>query len=288
MTLQQGVMLGMQGSIMLTVLGFGLNASMADALFLAKRPALLARSLLAMFVFVPIIAVAADRLLELNHTVEVVLVALAISPTPPLLPRKLAKAQASADYKVGLLVAVSVLAIVLVPLWAWLLQFVFGRTFEVSPEAIGFVVCKMILLPLAIGIALRALAPGVARRVTAPIAVAATVLFLVCVALLSVHALPAAFSVIGSGAAMAFAAFVVVGLAVGHFLAGPPREHRAVLALASACRHPAIALSIAQANFPDEPRLSATIVLYLLIAMACTAPYVAWQRRASSAASSHA
>ena len=56
----------------------------------------------------------------------------------------------------------------------------------------------------------------------------------------------------------------------------------AVLALSPAARHPAIALAIAKTNFPDEPFLAATIVLYLLVVTVLAIPYVKWRRRSAS------
>jgi BASS family bile acid:Na+ symporter len=76
---------------LLTVFGFGLRASFDDVLYLFHRPGLLGRSLLAMFVIMPIVAVALLRLFDAPRNVEIVLVALAISPIPPLLPKKLPK-----------------------------------------------------------------------------------------------------------------------------------------------------------------------------------------------------
>jgi BASS family bile acid:Na+ symporter len=86
-------------------------------------------------------------------------------------------------------------------------------------------------------------------------------------------------SLVGNGSIVAMAAFVVIGLAVGHALGGPSAEHRLVLALSTASRHPAIALAIAKANFPDEPHLGATIILYLLVSLLIGVPYQIWQNR---------
>jgi BASS family bile acid:Na+ symporter len=72
-------------------------------------------------------------------------------------------------------------------------------------------------------------------------------------------------------------AFVVIGLVVGHLLGGPVPEHSIVLALSTVTRHPAIALSIASANFPDE-RFGGTILLYLIVAALVGMPYLKWQR----------
>ncbi|MNW21381.1 hypothetical protein D3C71_2222690 [compost metagenome] len=54
-----------------------------------------------------------------------------------------------------------------------------------------------------------------------------------------------------------------------------------MLALSTASRHPAIALAIAKTNFPDEPFLAATIVLYLLVVTLLALPYVKWRRRSA-------
>jgi bile acid:Na+ symporter, BASS family len=61
-------------------------------------------------------------------------------------------------------------------------------------------------------------------------------------------------------------------------MGGPDPNQSVVLALSSACRHPAIALSIAAANFPDE-HFGGTILLYLIVNAIVGIPYVEWQRR---------
>jgi len=50
--------LAFQVSILCTVFGFGLKATLEDLLYLIRRPGLLARSLLAVFVIMPLFAVA--------------------------------------------------------------------------------------------------------------------------------------------------------------------------------------------------------------------------------------
>ena len=52
-----------------------------------------------------------------------------------------------------------------------------------------------------------------------------------------------------------------------------------VLALATASRHPGVALAIATANFPQETRVMGVILLYLLISVIVEVAYLAWWRR---------
>ena len=116
MTLQQAVVLGLQASIFLTVLSFGLAATFDDVLYLTRRPGLLARSLLAMLVIMPIVTVIIRLVFALEPGVEIALVALALSPVPPLLPGKEQKAGGHAAYALGLMVVAGLLSIITLPL----------------------------------------------------------------------------------------------------------------------------------------------------------------------------
>jgi BASS family bile acid:Na+ symporter len=141
------------------------------------------------------------------------------------------------------------------------------------------VVVFMTLLPLVAGVIVRAAAPAVAERLQKPAGLVAAVLLILGVGALLVGALPLIAGVIDSSTLVAIAAFVVVGLAAGHMLGGPQPEHATVLALSTTSRHPAIALAVAKINFPNEPYLGATILLYLIVLAVITVPYVARQRR---------
>jgi bile acid:Na+ symporter, BASS family len=280
MTLQQAVMLALQASILLTVFGFGLQATLHDVQYLLRHPGLLARSLLAMFMVMPVIAVVLGQAFELRPLVQIALIALAISPVPPLLPGKEGKAAGHAAYALSLMGLVSLLSIVVVPLSIAVLGRYYGRSFAMPLAPIARVVVTMTLLPLATGLACRALVPGVAARLARPIKVVATVLLLAGVVAILVATMPAFIQLVGSGSVLTMAAFVVGGLLVGHWLGGPNGDEATVLALSTATRHPAIALAVAKANFPDEPLLGATILLYVVVATLVSVPYVVLRRRA--------
>ena len=279
MTLQQAVLLTLQVSVLLTVFGFGLQTTVHDLLYLVRRPALLARSLLAMFVVMPIVAVALVRLFELRSTFEIALVALAISPVPPLLPKKEGKAGGQSGYGLGLMAAVSVLAIVLVPLSLAVLGRYLARPMQMPAAAVVKVVVIMTLLPLSAGVIVRATAPAIADRLEKPAGLVTNVLLACGVGALLVAALPVITGLIDARTLLATVSFIIAGLATGHFLGGPEAEHATVLALSTASRHPAIALAVAKINFPNEPYLGATILLYLIVLTVITIPYVSRQRR---------
>ncbi len=83
-----------------------------DVLYVIRRPAPLARSLFAMFVVMPVVAAALAYLFGFKHAVEIALVALAISPLPSLIPKRLVKAGGKAPYALALLATVALLSVV--------------------------------------------------------------------------------------------------------------------------------------------------------------------------------
>ena len=95
--------------------------------------------------------------------------------------------------------------------------------------------------------------PAAAERMAPPAGLIAKVLLAAGILAVLAAVYPAVFALIGNGTILAMAAFVTAGLAVGHLLGGPRSDERVVLALSVASRHPAIALTVARVNFPDEP-----------------------------------
>jgi bile acid:Na+ symporter, BASS family len=274
MTRQQIILFAVQASIFLTVVGFGLQATRDDLLYLVRRPGLLVRSLLAMFVVMPVFAVLVAWAFALHHAVELALVALAISPVPPLLPNRELKAGGRASYGLGLMATAAVLSIGFIPLALNVLGRLLDQPMALSPAAVARIAMTTMLLPLVIRAVVHALAPAFAERISRPVGLVATSLLAAGALLILIGALPVAVALIGNGTIFAIVVFVAVGLAAGHYLGGPRDEDRIILALSTACRHPALALAIAGAMFPDEKRVVGAIVLYLVLNAVVSIPYV--------------
>lgn len=126
MTLVQWIVLALQASVALLVFALGLQAHYRDATYVFQRPGLLLRSLCSMSVVMPLFAVAAAVLTDLQPAIKTAIIALSVSPVPPILPRKQTKAGGTAPYAVGLLFSASVLAILLLPTVVELAGMLFG------------------------------------------------------------------------------------------------------------------------------------------------------------------
>lgn len=281
MSALQIVMLVVQASIMLTVFTIGLAASFTDVLKVLQKPGQLLRAVLAMFIVMPLLAVLLDKWFDLRMGLEVAVVSLAISPIPPLLPRREKKAVSDAGFSfgIGLMVVMAVLSVGLVPLASAVMGMVFDRSFTTSPADIALVVLKMVVGPLAAGIVFRRLLPQLAERLRKPVGTFGNVMLILAGLVILVAARDSLAALVGNGTLLALVGFVLAGLAVGHWLGGPEPHARTVLALSTACRHPGIAAAVANANFPGNHEVTAAIILYLLVNIVVCIPYIKWRRR---------
>ena len=88
MTATLALLLLLQGATTILIFGIGLESTPGDALHLLRYPGQLLRALLAMYVAVPLVALAVVELLPLAPPVAGAILVLAASSGAPLLPRK--------------------------------------------------------------------------------------------------------------------------------------------------------------------------------------------------------
>jgi len=284
MTVAQWIGLAIQLSMATVIFCVALNAQFGNvAATLLRTPGLALRSLLAMLVVMPVFAVVLAVTLDLKAPVELALVASALSPVPPILPGRQIKAGGQSTYVIGLLMISAVVAIFYVPLAAALLGQVFHRPVEVDIGKVVSIVVTSMLLPVIAGMLVGKVAPALAARLDKPLsALAMAVLVIACVPIL-IKEWPAFTALVGHFSLVVMIVFTLVGLAVGHLLGGPDPDQRSVLALATAARHPAVALAIVH-NAVDQPGVMAAVLLLLLVGSAVSTPYMKWRLRLHEAA----
>jgi BASS family bile acid:Na+ symporter len=281
--LQSVILLLIRASVVLTVFSIGLRATPRDLKFLLQKPGLLARSFLSMNVVMPVVAVALAAAFDLRPAVKVALVALSVSPVPPLFPRKAFKVAGEAPYIISLLIVSGVAALFWVTFSIDVIGGLFGKPVYVPFATVFKVVGITVLLPLIAGVAGRAVFPrlyGMAPRL-------GSVAFLLLIASFLpflFSARQAIASLIGNGTLAAMVVFALVGLLAGHLLGGPNPNDRSTLALSSVSRHPAMAMAIGSATFPDEKLVPAAVLLYLLVNAVVCIPYVRNRRFAAGPA----
>lgn len=259
------------------VLAVGVDAERGDLTYMVRRPLRLLKALLAVNVIAPLAAAGVIALTPLTAPVKAGIVLMAISPMPPLVPSAQLKVGARKAYAYGLYVALAVLSVAIAPATAAIISAIYAVDLKLSPVDVARNVGLIVLLPLAVGIGLRRLAPTFASRAAGPIRTASGLLLYLAFIPMVVAAWPQMKALIGDGSIAACAVVILIALAGGHLLGGPDPRDRAALAVASATRHPGIALIIAGANALD-PAAPAAILGFLLVGMIATTPYKRWMK----------
>jgi BASS family bile acid:Na+ symporter len=260
------------------VVSVGLNSTRDDLLYVLRRPALLFKAIIAVDIIPPAIAIALTALLPLEPVVKAGILLMAISPVPPLVPGQELGLGARKEYAYGIYVAMALLTIVVVPVALAVATRVFGREDAVSFMTMAETIVTGVLIPLAIGMTVRRFAPAFAARAMPWLYKLSMLLVLLAFLPIIVSIWPALMHLVGNGTLLVMALVVVGALAGGHLLGGPDIEDRATLAIASAVRHPGIAMMLASANFADK-RVTAAVLLFLLVGLVVGVPYKRWIKR---------
>ena len=265
--------------VVLLVVAIGVRARLQEPLLLLRRPTLALRAMLAMYVALPAFVLLLVWLLPLREGVGAVLLGFSVSPVLPPWAKKGAAVGGHADYVIGLQLLSTGLSLLVVPLMIAIAYRLFGVATVLQPLAMELVLLVTVAIPLALGIGLARLYPGVAPRLGALAdRLGGLLLLFGAVALLIAHG-QKILAVIGQGTVIVTVVVIAFGLLVGGLLGGPDPGNRRALASATVCRHPAIALLLASGAFPErEATVIGTVLLYLLASLVLPIPYERWRK----------
>lgn len=270
-------MLALKVAVALLILAIGMDSRFTDIVYLWRKPGLLLRSLLAMYVLVPLVPLVAVLLvtsLDLSPGVEIALLILAVSAGAPLLPRKL-MFLGREPYVFSLVVLSSLLAIVIVPAWLALLGPMFGVQRVLESNEVALVLAKAFFLPLVAGMLFRWLFPQLAERLADRLLGIVGAVFMVCVLLLLALQWTLLLEA-GWPFVLTLVAMALLALGIGHALGGPHPDGRTALAVACTTRHVGVAVLVAAAL--PGPRTAVLVAAYIVTSAVITIPYLRWQR----------
>ena len=266
-------------SVMALLLAIGLLSTMKDITFLWRRPRLLLRSVLAMYILVPLAAIVFVKILPLTAGLKLALFVLAISAGAPLLPRKL-MGLGSDEFVLSLVVTASILAIVTVPAWAAALGPLFGRESQLAPMQVAAVIAKSFMIPLVIGMVLRRFIPNIADTLADRIlAIAGLVLSVSALILLGINWELIAMA--GWPTLLALGGLTLIALVIGHLMGGENPGEKTALAISCCTRHLGLAILVAAAA--PGPKTAVFVAAYIVASAAVAIPYLKSRTRIFSA-----
>ena len=257
--------------VVTSMLSMGLTLTVSQILQPLSNTMLVIRALAANFLVVPAIAFALSRLVPLNLSTQIGLLLLGTAAGAPFLPKLALIAKAGAAFAVGLMSLLMIVSIGYLPLVLPLLV----PGVSINPGQIAVSLVVTMLIPLIVGLFVKARWAGVAAALQptlAQISSVSLVLLLVLMLGLNVKSVLALF---GTGDILATLAFIAISLGVGYVLGGPGTDTRRVLALGTGQRNVAATFIIATANFANQPDVLAYLAAAALVGMIVTFPTAA-------------
>ncbi|MEI6634227.1 MAG: bile acid:sodium symporter [Chlamydiota bacterium] len=245
-----------------SMLGAGLLLTVREILQPLRNARLVALALVANFILVPLLAWLILLAIPLDRPLRVGLILLSTAGGAPFLPVLARIAKGNVAFSVGLMIVLMVVTVIYMPV---VLPLLLPGT-AVSPWEIAKNLILLMLLPLGIGLLIRARSEAVAE-ILRKIADNATrySMIVVLALILTVH-FKNILSVIGSGAILAGAIFMVGAFLLGYLLGGPGNDTKRVLGLATGQRNIAAAMLVASRNF-SEPMVIVMLLIVTLLGL---------------------
>ena len=256
------------------VLAQGLQVSPADLLAVRRRPGLLLRAVLAGYVLVPLATLVIVLLVRPARNVEVGLALLAAAPVAPLMVVRIPRSGGGLAHVVALHLAMTVFALAATPIVLAVMKSALAFEARVNYPSIAWLIARVVVLPVCIGVAIHAWRPALARRWAEWLSRAFWVVFaIVTVVVLVLGAGTLTRVDVRSYAAMVLS--VAAALLIGHAVAPRAPAERLTMAMITAARHPGVVLLVAAASFPAADVL-AVLIPYLIVFLIASTVYVRW------------
>ena len=266
-----------RAAIFAVMLSLGLLLGREHVAAALQRRVMLAAIVFAVLIPVPVLAVLVVKALGLSGPVAAGIVLMAISPGAPVALRRTLTVGGRAQFAPALHLAIVIMAVVSVPLSIAILDAIFDAAFTITPAQVGAQVLTAQLLPLAAGVAIRAIHRPTAAWLEPRLARLSNIL-LVGLLLACLYLLWPLLVATGWLPAVAGALSTASALVVGSLFAWRDAAARPQGAIAAAMRNPGLALFIATVNHAP-PEAIASVFSYAIGATVVITAYFVRQTR---------
>src|SRR3954447_21798188 len=257
-----------------SMLAVGSSLTVGQILAPLRNKRLVFLALLANFLLMPLAAIAIGRLLHLDQPLAVALLLLGTAAGAPFLPKLSTAAKGNLAFAVGLMVLLMVLTVGYMPLVLPLVL----KGVSVDPAKIARSLVLLMLLPLVLGLAVRARREAAAARAAPLLNRLSTISLVVMIVLMLVTNFRNILDLYGTRGVLASVIFLLVGFGLGWLLGGPGADTRGVLALGTAQRNIAAAIVVGGQNFKD-PRVVVMVVVVAIVGLLILMPLARWAAR---------
>ena len=246
-----------------SMLSMGLSLTMAEIIAPLSKARLVILALVANFIIAPLAAYLILLVIPLDPGLATGLIIMSTAAGAPFLPKLAQAAKGDVAFSVGLMVLLMVVTIIYLPIVLPLLL----QGVEVNPVDIAKSLVIMMLLPLAIGLFIKARYENIATSLFPHLNQASSLgLVLLLVSGVAVN-YEIILGVIGTGGILAIFVFLGITLVAGYFLGGTQVNSRSVVGLGNAQRNISAAFLVAVGNFSEDPDVLAMIMVAGLLGL---------------------
>jgi len=243
--------------VLSSMLAMGLSLTIAQIVAPLRNTRLVILALVANFVLVPLLAYLILLVIPLEQGLATGLIIMACAAGAPFLPKLAQAAKGNIAFSVGLMTLLMVVTVIYLPLMLPLLL----QGASVSPWAIAQSLIVMMLLPLGIGLFIKARYESLANTLQPHMSQASTVAILLMLVSLLVLQFSSIVGLIGTGGLVAILVFLVGAFVIGYFLGGRDPGIRSVLGLGTGQRNLSAAVLVAGQNFSDDPNVLVMVLV---------------------------
>ena len=265
--MQTAISIAMFSFVVSSMIGMGLGLRVTEIAAPLGNLRLVAMSLAANFIVMPIVALALARFVGLDESMGIGLLLLGSAAGAPFLPKLAQISKGNLAFAVGLMVLLMVVTVAYLPLV--LPQLLPGVS--VDPMEIARSLVLLMLLPLGGALTVRAQQPAFAARVKPVFDRISNLGLIALISLLTLANLKSVLNVFGTGGIFAGLAFLAAGYAVGWLFGGPGKDTRLVLGLGTSQRNIAAALVVAGQSF-DDPNVVVMVVVVAIVGLLVLMP----------------
>ena len=266
--------------VLSSMLSMGLSLTVRQILAPLRNYRLIVLALLANFVLMPFAAFGIAKLLQLDEALGIALLLLGTASGAPFLPLLARISKGNLAFSVGLMVLLMVVTVGYMPLVLPL----FLQGVSVDPMKIGRSLVFLMMLPLAIGLLVKARLSGLAAKVQPSLGRVSILSLALLIALLLITNMKNVLDLYGTRGVLASILFIAAGSGIGWVFGGPQSDTRGVMALGTAQRNIAAALVVGGQNFRD-PKVIVMVVVVAIVGLLMLMPFAKYLARFSQVAS---
>ncbi len=243
-----------------SMLAMGLSLAVAQIVQPLKNVRLVVLALVANFIVAPALVYGITAVIPVSEGQRIGLILLGTAAGAPFLPKLAQAAKGDIAFAVGLMVLLMVVTVIFLPLVLPLLL----TGVEVNPLDIASSLIITMLIPLGIGLFIKARYPEMAQQLQPTFAQASNTSLLMMMGILLTLNVRNILSTIGTGTIIAGSIFLIVSFIVGYLLGGSDADTKSVMGLGTGQRNISAALVVAGQNFTDPDVLITLIVIAII------------------------